>query len=374
MRSIADRDAVITGLGLFTALGQGVPAHDECLGLGASAASGPRPVEEPLLRVTIPEDLEAQAKFLNGSGKLAVTAVAEAVVAARLEEAGLPDHAKGLYLAQSDFTLAEYAGYRPAFVDATEGFTIPVAMPALNASSVRKMNPFHLLETINNNAFSFLSAWHGLRGANTSVSGWSGPGLEAVSLAARTIVRGDAKAAVVCGTGRSAGVTSVMELRADRGPCRRARPRATAPRRWSSRRSRRRGRAGVTPLAAIVGSGAACGPAAEGEPVYGDAVRTAAEQALAEAGAGAGDVDLVVAPSVTIGQALVEALPILGKADVRSFRAGVGHIATASDVVDVALVARWMSVPERNDDPRGALVIAAGLDGQASAVVLARMK
>ena len=291
---------------------------------------------------------------------------------ARLEAAGLSDREKGLYLAQSDFTLAEFAGYRPAFADATEGFTIPVSMPALNAATIRKMNPFHLLDTINNNAFSFLSAWHGLRGANTSLSGWSGPGLEAVALAARTIVRGDARAAVVCGTGRSAGVVSRLEL---------ARLRALPSGEWpgdgaaalvveplGAARAR-----GATALAASLGSGAACGEPTGPSPAYGDAIRVAAEEALLEAGAAAGEIGLVVAPSEAIGRALGKALPALLQATVRSFRRTLGHIATASDVVDVALAVRWMSSPDRADRPRSALVIAAGLDGQAGAVVLSRI-
>ena len=53
---------------------------------------------------------------------------------------------------------------------------------------------------------------HGLRGPNTSTSGWSGTGLAALSLGARTIARGEAKVGLVVGAGRLTTPTARLEI------------------------------------------------------------------------------------------------------------------------------------------------------------------
>ena len=131
MRPIRDTDAAITGLGLVTPLGFGVDATLAALGAGRRAAmrvgndgdpEGTRTaalVEEPWLREPIPEEHAAQAKFLTASGQMAVTAVREALGEAKLPPGPTPDHRRGLFLAQMDWTCIEYADFRPVFLDAT---------------------------------------------------------------------------------------------------------------------------------------------------------------------------------------------------------------------------------------------------------------
>ena len=293
MRRPIDGDAAVTGTGLVTPLGIGVPAVRAALAAGRSAPGPAALVEEPWLRAPVPPDLEAQAKFLNGSGQMAVTAVAEAVASARLE--GHEDARKSLVLAQVDLEPTSYADYRAAFEDATDGFKKPAASvpEALNPASVRKMNPFYLLGTLNNNAFSFLSAWHGLRGSNTTLSGWSGAGLLAVSLAARAVARGDATAAVACGAARIAVPVVRMEIEHAGLLPAGAVPGEGAGALVFERLAAAKAR-GVTPIAVVLGHGAAFGPDSPhgASPA---AMRDAAEAALLEAGADAGDVSVVVA-------------------------------------------------------------------------------
>src|SRR6185503_12073986 len=83
VRAALPRDAAVTGIGCATPLGFGADASFRALLEGRLAAriveggrdggaADPRlvvaRVEEPWLRAAIPEDLEPQAKFLNGAG------------------------------------------------------------------------------------------------------------------------------------------------------------------------------------------------------------------------------------------------------------------------------------------------------------------
>lgn len=223
MRGLDPYDAAITGLGWATGLGFGAQVTWRELLAGRSALRAVEspdapagtgwaaPIERPWLRVPVPEDQESQAKFLNTSGELAATVLAEAGQQAGLFQGPVPPERRGLYIAQTDFSRAQCIDFRPAVLDATQQLTAPLDAQLLNTASLHKVNPFVLLETLNNNAFSFLCAVYGLRGANTSLSGFSGPGLAAASLAARAVRSRRVGAAVALG----AGVCSPGVMRAE---------------------------------------------------------------------------------------------------------------------------------------------------------------
>lgn len=361
---MSGRPVVVTGLGLVAWPGAGLDATWAALATGARP---PGPVASPplpWLRHAVPEALESQAKFLNGASQLAADAVASALEASGVAAAGLADDRKALFSAQVDWTVTDYAAYRAAMADATDGFGRAPDLEALNGASVRKMNPFYLLETLNNNAFSLVSAWHGHRGANTSVSGWRGPGVVAVTLAARAVAAGHADAAVGFGTGRLAGPVTVVELARTGLLPEGARPGDGAgavvlePADAAARR-------GARALAAVRGVGA--GSAGRGTAAA--AARAAAEAACAEAGVALADVGTVVAD----GAATLAALG----AGPRGLapRLHLGEAGPGSDVIDVALAAAALARGTRPDGtPAGAtaLVVTSGLEGQAAAVLLAR--
>ena len=116
MRAALGTDAAVTGVGAITALGAGVSAtwdglvdgRDGARTLAEDGGTGGMPraatVDEPWLRTPVPEVHEAQAKFLNPSGQLAVTAAAEAAAAGRLEGAGATEGDRAFFLAQVDWT------------------------------------------------------------------------------------------------------------------------------------------------------------------------------------------------------------------------------------------------------------------------------
>lgn len=354
MRAIRDTDAAITGLGLVTPLAFGVEATRAALAEGRDPRSrvgnegDPEEtrraarVEEPWLREPIPDEHAGQAKFLTGSGQMAVTAVREALAGTHLPAGAGPDPRRGLFLAQMDWTCIEYADFRPAFVEATDGFTKPFTAEGLNTATLRKLNPFYLLDTLNNNAYSFVTALLGFMGPGTSLSGPAGPGLLTVSMAARAIRRGDADVMLAVGAGRWTTPIARLEL-ARRSAASPDAP-ATLPGEgaaavvlepFAAARAR-----GATIHAVVLGWGAGFGT---------DAVKTATRDALADASGPDGERD----PRPT-------ATPV--------DRARLGDMGPASDVAAVVLAAR-----DAASEPGGARVLLArGLDGQAVALVLAR--
>jgi 3-oxoacyl-[acyl-carrier-protein] synthase II len=70
-----------------------------------------------------------------------------------------------------------------------------------NQSTVDKVNPFFLLESICNNLFSFLSAFYELMGSNTTLASHSPYGGNALELTSRSIAQGKADIGVAVGCG-----------------------------------------------------------------------------------------------------------------------------------------------------------------------------
>jgi 3-oxoacyl-[acyl-carrier-protein] synthase II len=364
VRDPRPEDAAVTGVGLVTPLGTGADATRAAIASGARVGATAGVDEGPGPAGLVPE-LETQAKFLNGSGRMAATAVEEAVAAARLEAAGLEDRDKSLVLAQIDLTSSAFLPYRDAFDDATDRHAKSAAevAEALNAASVRRMNPFYLLETLNNNAFSFLSARYGLRGSNTSLSGGSVAGIAAVSVAARSVARGDARASVACGACRFATPLLRMELarpgRLPAGGVAGDAAGALVLEGLEAARAR-----GARPLAVLLGHGAAFGSARTGG-ASDEALAAAAAAALREAGAAAGEVARVLTGDASRGEAFAE-VPALRGVPVTSVRGALGHAGCGSDAVEAGL-----AVLDAAEGRGATLVVAGGFDGQAAALLVA---
>jgi hypothetical protein len=215
MRAIDAATPVVTGTGLVTALGFGVSATFEALLAGRtgivptgdvaieSGAGLAALVARPFLRSEPPDELRTQVKFLNGAGELATQAAHDAWRDAAAEDAAAPE-ASGLWLSQMDTWDWPCVDFQTAVRDATDDLTRPLEAEALNRSSVRRTKPFFLLDSLKNNAFSFVTRWWSLRGANTGVAGFAGPTLGLLDLAARAIARGDQERALVVAAARAA--------------------------------------------------------------------------------------------------------------------------------------------------------------------------
>lgn len=431
MRSLYPTDAALTGLGWATALGVGenatwlslrtglrgvrrveVPAGvDPALGLLA-------PVDKPWLRAPVPAEQESQAKFLNTSGELAATVVHEALRGAHAASSTVPEAARGLFIAQNDYSRVACHDFRGAVVDATQGLTAALDGEVLNKASLHKVNPFVLLETLNNNAFSFVTASFGLKGSNATLSGLEGTGMAAFGLAARAVRTGRVGLAVACGAGCLTSPVLRHEL-GRLGVLSRGAP-ESAPRPFDAARdgmvpaegaaaavlepleSARRRTSG--PWAVIVGTAGATGaPVPGGLCAQPGTLLEAARSALRDAGMRVGELGAVVAAGSgrrVEDAALLAALDELlagAPLPIVSACGALGHAASGTDAGHVALAAlalREGGVPAttgftqaepgharlaitRALTPLAApavLVLASGWDGQAHALVLARAR
>lgn len=411
----------IVGTGCVTPLGFGVDATFAALLAGRSGVrrlegetpSGPASlaavVDAPYLRREVPRALEPQIKFLNGAGQLAVEAVEEAWEPWRDDE--VAGDRKGLFLSQMDAWDWSCVELRAGFAEATGEFSQDAPGEGLNREVARRTKPFFLLESLKNNAFSFLANLHELKGANTSVAGWSGASLAALDFAARALGRGDLDRALVVGAGRA--VHGVARADVARHGLRRAgddaafRPfdreglgevRGEAAAALALERVEDAQAAGRRILARLRGTGAGIDAPRDDLPVpraaaYADALA----HALAAAGAEAAEVGFLVLPATGRPEADAEVLEacraVDGLADVPqvSWRGAFGNTPLAGELVDLVAATRALAagtVPgtvglERGLDGaegvrreafaperRLALVLTAGLGGGAAAVVV----
>lgn len=378
MRDLRSTDAVITGAGCVTAVGRDLAESHAAIAAGATgiqtledAAAGSgmeraAVIEAPFLRTAVPDEMEPQIKFLNGAGELAVEASTAAVNAAGLMDASYEDWKRGLYLSQMDsydWSCPEFhnAGRAMGDVDAEWD------QLAMNNQAKRRVKPFFMLESLKNNAFSFLASWYGLRGANTSVAGFSGPTWTCFDMAARSLARGSLDAALVVGAARPTSGVARAEMDAQ----------AVLPPAGDGAGAlvlERHGDAaarGAPRHAALLGFGAATVEPAEGTwtpPL--EALVTAAGQALAMAEIQPGELAAVIAPALGergLGEALAD-LPAAAGAPLRAFKAQVGHCGLAAEVVEACLALASLEA----EDAGPVLLLSAGLLGQAGAIVLAR--
>ncbi len=427
MKPLCDDTPVVTGLGLVTALGFGLDANLESLaagrvgiravdgGAGTAGTDLAARIEEPLLRTEVPERLEAHLKFLNGAGLLAVNAAVEAWARAAWEADDVAPAAKGLWLAQVDSWDWSCIELRPGFADATDNFTKPVEAEALNRSCTRLVKPFFLLESIKNNAFSFLANLFDLQGSNTAAGGFESATTLLLDMAARALGRHDLDRALVVGAGRVAQEVArhdyVAQGLADPSEDAGYRPfdvagvglapgeaaAAVALERHADAKA-----AGRASLAALLGHGAATGePLDDAHAPTVATLRAAVAQALADAEVAVGDLACVVLPAYgkpAVDRVLLEALEGIAALEgvpAVSWRGATGHTALADDLVSLAIATQGMergslpgtvgcreplAVASRRvatdaipvSDNKGVLLVGAGLWGQATATVLGR--
>lgn len=378
MRAIRPTDSAITGAGCVTALGRDLASSHAAIAAGesgirtlddAAAGSGMERaavIEAPFLRVDVPDEMEPQIKFLNGAGELAVEACTEAVAQAGLMDAPYEDTMRGLYLSQMDsydWSCPEFHNAGRSLGDASEPWD-PLAM---NKAATRKVKPFFMLESLKNNAFSFLATWYGLRGANTSVAGFSGPTWTCFDMAARSLARGSLDAAIVLGAARPTSGVARAEMEAQGvAPLAGDGAGALVLERHADAAAR-----GAPCRAVLLGFGAATqAPEDDGWTPPLEALAAAADQALADAEVAPGELAAVIAPALG-ERGLAEALadrPATAGAPLRAFKAQIGHTGLAQEPVEACLALAALEA----EDAGAILLLSSGLLGQAGALVLAR--
>jgi len=205
------RKAVITGMGLITSLGKNVEENWRNLEAGrtgiACFADDRLPTAfqyvgkvAPFEMPAVGPGLSAQMKFLNRGSTLGFVAAREAVAQSGLALGDVPPGRRGLYIGSGDFTKIGHEFMHPALTPSTEGRN-RIDFVKLNSAMLVDVNPFFLLESINNNLFSFLSAAFEFRGPNTSLATLSPYGAQALELAGRSVQQGRADVALAVGCG-----------------------------------------------------------------------------------------------------------------------------------------------------------------------------
>lgn len=218
-----EREIVITGAGLVTPLGIGVgPNWERVIGMqtGITGIAGDTDPGLPTCRGVVgglepsddvPPKIRGQMKFLNRGSFLGFAAAREAFIAS----GGATDIEPGrrsLFIASGDSTQAGCHFMHAALKDATNGNWQEVDRVRLNQSTLSKVNPFFLLESILNNLFSFLSSFLDFMGPNTALGIHSPSGTSALELAARAIRIGDADVAIAVGCGNMITEIPIFEM------------------------------------------------------------------------------------------------------------------------------------------------------------------
>jgi 3-oxoacyl-[acyl-carrier-protein] synthase II len=208
-----EREVVITGAGLVTPLGNSVSESWEKMkametGIGHYPKDEAPAFLQYLGKVRgfeVPEDIPhkllSQMKFLNRGSLLGFGAAIEAEKQSGINFSDIPPERRALYIASGDFTKVGYDFMYPATKDGTGGKWEEMDFERLNKSTIDKVNPFFLLESIYNNLFSFLSAFFEFMGPSTSLASLSPCGGQALEMACRSIKQGKADIAMAVGCG-----------------------------------------------------------------------------------------------------------------------------------------------------------------------------
>jgi 3-oxoacyl-[acyl-carrier-protein] synthase II len=138
--------------------------------------------------------------FLNPGSTLGFVAACEAVAQSGLALGDVPPGRRALYIGSGDFTRIGSEFMQPALTASSDGRN-RIDSVKLNSAMLTEVNPFFLLESIDNNLFSFLSAAFEFRGPNTSLATLSPYGAQALELASRSVQQGRADVALAVGCG-----------------------------------------------------------------------------------------------------------------------------------------------------------------------------
>ncbi|KPK02912.1 MAG: hypothetical protein AMK71_00560, partial [Nitrospira bacterium SG8_35_4] len=210
---MSEREVVITGTGLTTPVGKNCAVNWQSLKELKSGISNNRSDDLPeflhytgkVTRYDLPEDIppkqQGQMKFLNRGATLGFCAAHEAVSSVKSFIGDIPPGRRALYVASGDHTKIGYDFMYPAIRDSVDSSWSNLDQRKLNESALNKVNPFFLLESLNNNLFSFLSAVIEFMGPNTSLASLSPCGGNALELAYRSIKQNNADVALAVGYG-----------------------------------------------------------------------------------------------------------------------------------------------------------------------------
>ncbi len=368
---MSDNRVAITAVGLITPLGRGVERNWERFSSGESAIGYYPRSELPHCfqyqgragECDPPEDvtrqLTSQIRFLNRSSLLGLAASREAFLSSGMTEENVKPERRALYVGAGDFTSVGYEFMYPATKLASDAEWTRVDQAKLNRGAIDLVNPFFLLESLNNNLFSFLSAYLNFTGPSTSLSSQSPCGSNALELAYRSIKQGRADAALAVGCGSWVGDIPIYEMQGlgllsgchqgarSYRPLSRDRD-GFIPGEGGAALVLEAAKSAEARGAPVLGWVTGVGNTMSTEPEHGlgispDAYRAAFQSALDESGSGMTDLDFVIAhgSGTRKGDAAeLEALVSLTESistsiPVSAMKAQTGHMGAASDIAEI---------------------------------------
>lgn len=219
-----NREVVITGVGLTAPLGSSVKENwNNVKAMKSGIVHVPAEGLPDFLqyagrtdRHELPEEIsprqEGQMKFLNRGAVLGFCSAWEAISSSIEKISDISPGRRALYIAAGDFTKIGSQFMYPAMRDSVDDHWQNTDQQKLNISMLNKVNPFFLLESLNNNLFSFLSAFIEFMGPNTSLASLSPCGGNAMELAYRSIKQGNADIALAVGYGSWINEIIIYEL------------------------------------------------------------------------------------------------------------------------------------------------------------------
>ncbi len=208
-----NRNVVITGLGLITCLGKNVHENWSNLTLKKSGIGFYPREKQPAsfnyfgkapdfeIPKGAPRKLRNQMKFLNRGSLLGFMAAHEAITSSKVETSRVASDRRALLIGSGDHTQTGYDFLFPAVKKGTGGEFRYVNTKRLNETCLHEVPPFYLLESLQNNLFSFLSAFFDMKGPNASLATLSPCGLHALEAGSRMIRQDQADMALVVGCG-----------------------------------------------------------------------------------------------------------------------------------------------------------------------------
>jgi 3-oxoacyl-[acyl-carrier-protein] synthase II len=206
------QDVVVTGMGVVSGLGMDLEAHWQQIVNKSSGIQQARQawIASPLQSsgqaesLELPPDTPApilkQQRLMSQGAHFGLRAVHEAVNQSGLDLLAIPPERKALYSATGEMNKVGWTDFYPALQETITGNGEAIDRELLNRATIHKVNPFVLLQSLHNNVVAFVSQQYKAQGSNTSLSSHSPCGAQAIELAYRRLLRGDADVAIVVTT------------------------------------------------------------------------------------------------------------------------------------------------------------------------------
>jgi len=210
---LSNQDVLITGIGVISPLGKNsaenwTQLRNRQTGICHHPKNGLPEFLQYMGKISdyhLPDNISpkqrGQVRFLNRGARFGLNAVNEALPLDSDSLAQIEPGRKSLFVASGEHNQIGSEFMYPAIKGTLDRKWKDADFEGLNKAMMDKCNPFFLLESLQNNLFSFLSAYTGFMGPSTSLSSLPPCGSQAFELAYRTIKQNKADIGLAVGYG-----------------------------------------------------------------------------------------------------------------------------------------------------------------------------